>query len=102
MYSFTATGMFEIKDRGPVFTIETLPDGIWHPFFLVGEIVEINDQLFKVIATEHFAINSTKEMPYTGSFGLLVKPLTKQYNMIGDKLYPRPITFNRKHTEWLA
>lgn len=74
MRAFTAKDSFYIKDRGKVFFFnkEQLPNDLYDPSFLRGEIVEIDSVQYKVVGVETFAIARSKEHPYSLDFGLLV------------------------------
>lgn len=76
MEKFTTNGQWtRVKYRGFVIGVskEQIPDGMWDPRDLLGEVVEIDGEFFLVNGVEMFKTIISPENPYKWDFGLLVR-----------------------------
>jgi peptide chain release factor-like protein len=84
-YKFTTIRWSRIYQRGWIaYVDERLPKGMWNPNHLVGEVVEINREKFRVTGVEKFAIGISPETPYLLNFGLLVEEYKEPSMAIDD------------------
>lgn len=76
MIELKSSEWIRIKGRGFVALVESLPVMFYEKYYdpnqLIGQDVKINGEVFRVKATETYAINRTPEMPYMGSCGILI------------------------------
>lgn len=74
MREFTSSDSFIIKGRGRVYIItgNQFPEEFWNPNQLVGELIKINGQEYKVRGVEAYKIHISPEHPYRLGFGILV------------------------------